>query len=219
MCGRALWLCAFAGRLNHPPTLSRGLRYFTIHSPAVNSGLTIWIRRRRIGYAPTSLPSIPMATRMLNSTKATNGEKRHSVDEANHHDHNHSDSRNCTTTAHNHTPDHDHDHENHDHGHSHSHSHGIFSAFGHTHSREDTSTAGAEKIVEALKGGSASCQCFIGVLGADMALFRRRPRNSNYACRIIRKYRTYRCEGRSWMVYGICADYMRAHTDPNLVSC
>jgi len=84
-----------------------------------------------------------MTTRRLNSTKATNGEKRHAVDEV--HDHEH-------TTTHNHT--HDHDHE--DHSHSHSHSHGIFGAFGHAHSREDASTAGAEKIVEALKGGSTS---------------------------------------------------------------
>jgi len=92
-----------------------------------------------------------MATRMLHSTKATNGEKPHTVDEVHesHHSHNHN-----HTTTHDHT--HDHDHEDHNHGHSDSHSHGIFGAFGHTHSREDTTTAGAEKIVEALKGGSAS---------------------------------------------------------------
>ena len=84
-----------------------------------------------------------MTTRRLHSTKATNGEKRPTVDEV--HDHEH-------TPAHNHTHDHDHG----DHSHNHSHSHGIFGAFGHTHSREDATTAGAEKIVEALKGGSAS---------------------------------------------------------------
>ena len=89
-----------------------------------------------------------MATRRLNSTKATNGDKHQPVDEAHDHDrerhsHNHS-----NTTAH----DHDHEHHNHNH----SHSHGIFGAFGHTHSREDATTAGAEKIVEALKGGSTS---------------------------------------------------------------
>lgn len=86
-----------------------------------------------------------MTTRRLHSTKATNGEKRHAADEVQDHEH---------TTTDNHTHDHDHDHE--DHSHSHSHSHGIFGAFGHTHSREDGSTAGAEKIVEALKGGSTS---------------------------------------------------------------
>lgn len=146
MCGRGL--CVVAGRLHYPPTLSRSLTYLTVPSSAVNNSLTIGIKRRRIsyGYTLASLPSIPMATRMLHSTKATNGVKRPSADEAHDHEHNH----NHTTNTHNH------DQEDHNHNHSHSHSHGIFSAFGHTHSREDTSTAGAEKIVEALKGGSES---------------------------------------------------------------
>lgn len=207
MCG--LVLCALAGRLNHPPTLSRGLRYWTIHSSAVNDGLRIGIRRRRIsyGYASTVSPSIPMATRMLHSNKATNGEKHNPVDEVDHHEHSHSHNHNPTT--HKHTPDHDHDHEDHDHSHSHSHSHGIFGAFGHTHSREDTSTAGAEKIVEALKGGSTSCQCSKNVVGADLTPFRRRPGNSNYACWTVLQYRAYRCEGHSRMVYGMFTDYMR----------
>jgi hypothetical protein len=87
-----------------------------------------------------------MATQMLHSTKATNGVKRPSADKA----HDHERDLDRTTQTHNH------DQEDHNHNHSHSHSHGIFSAFGHTHSREDTSTAGAEKIVEALKGGSES---------------------------------------------------------------
>lgn len=90
---------------------------------------------------------------MLHSTKATNGEKHNTVDEVHDHEHHHSHDDNHTTT-HDHARDHD--HEDNNHGHGHSHSHGIFGAFGHTHSREDTTTAGAEKIVEALKGGSAS---------------------------------------------------------------
>jgi hypothetical protein len=88
---------------------------------------------------------------MLHSTKATNGEKHKPVDEGHDREHNHS-RNNDHTTSHDHTPDHDQNHE--DQNHSHSHSHGIFGAFGHTHSREDASTAGAEKIVEALKGGT-----------------------------------------------------------------
>ena len=145
MCGRGL--CVVAGRLQHPPTLSRGLRSLTNCRPAANHCLTIGRSRRKISYGHpfASFPSTPMTTRRLHSTKATNGEKRHAADEVQDHEH---------TTTDNHTHDHDHDHE--DHSHSHSHSHGIFGAFGHTHSREDGSTAGAEKIVEALKGGSTS---------------------------------------------------------------
>jgi hypothetical protein len=149
---------AVAGRLHHPPTLSRCFRYLTIHPAAVNDSFTIGIRRRWIGYGDTftSFPSIPMATHMPYSTKATNGEKPCTVDPAHDHERSPSHNHNHTTTP-SPAPDHDHGHENHDHNdhsHSHSHSHGIFSAFGHTHSREDSSTAGAEKIVEALKGGS-----------------------------------------------------------------
>ncbi|KAF9648557.1 hypothetical protein BDM02DRAFT_3155671 [Thelephora ganbajun] len=99
-----------------------------------------------------------MATRMLHSTKVTNGEKHHSVDEVHHHEH-----HNHNHTTHDHV--HDHEHEDHNHNHDHSHSHGIFNAFGHTHSREDTSTAGAEKIVEALKGGSVDRGSQITLVG------------------------------------------------------
>ena len=143
MCGRGL--CVVAGRLHHPPTLSRGLKSLTNCRPAANHCLTIGRNRRKISYGHpfASFPSTPMTTRRLHSTKATKDEQRHGVDEA--HDPKH-------TTTHNHT--HDHNHEVHDH--SHSHSHGIFGAFGHTHSREDATTAEAEKIVEALKGGSTS---------------------------------------------------------------
>jgi hypothetical protein len=148
MCSREL--CAVAGRLHYPPTSSRSLRYLTTHSSAVNSNLTIGIKRRRISYeyALPSLPSIPMATRMLHSTKATNAVKHPPADAAHDHGHNH----NHATSNHTHNSEHDQE----DHNHSHSHSHGIFGAFGHTHSREDASTAGAEKMVAALTGGSGS---------------------------------------------------------------
>jgi hypothetical protein len=152
MGGRGL--CAVAGRLHHPPTLSRGLRSLINYPPAGN-GLSIGRTGRRVGYRHvlTSFPSTPMATRRLNSTKATNGVKTHAVGEAHDHEQHHP-HNSSHTTAHDHT--HDHGHEDHNHSHGHSHSHGIFGAFGHTHSREDTTTAGAEKIVKALKGGSAS---------------------------------------------------------------
>ena len=132
----------------------------TNYRPATND-LAVGRSRRKIGYGHTltSFPSTAMATRRLHSTKATNGEKRHAVEEVHDHEHhNH-------TAAHDHT--HDHDDEDHTHGHSHSHSHGIFGAFGHTHSREDANTAGAEKIVEALKGGSASPHPFCVSLDSD----------------------------------------------------
>ena len=155
MCGRGLWVVA--GRLRHSPTLSTGVRSLTNYRSAADN-LAIGRNRRIISYEHllTSFPSTPMATRRLHSTKATNGEKHRAVDEA--HDHEHHSPNYNHTTAHDRT--HDHGDEDHNHNHSHSHSHGIFSAFGHTHSREDASTAGAEKIVEALKGGSESSRCF-----------------------------------------------------------
>jgi hypothetical protein len=205
MCGRGL--CVAAGRLYHPPTLRTGLRSLVAnHRPAVNAPATGIRSQREIsyGYGPASFPSIPMATRMLHSTKATNGEKHNTVDEVNDHE-NHSHNHNHTT-AHDHT--HDHDHEDHNHGHNHSHSHGIFGAFGHAHSREDTTTAGAEKIVEALKGGSASRR-----LSAKVPMMtwhkpcRRRPRKSNNACRIICQHRPDRHQRPGGVVHGMFADY------------
>ena len=209
MCGRVL--CAMSpGRLNHPPTLSRGLRYLTIRSSAVNN--SVGIRRKRVsyGYPSTSFPSIPMATRMLQSNKATNGKKHQLVDE---------DGHSSSTTTHNHPPDHDHDHQGHGHSHNHSHSHGIFSAFGHTHSREDASTAGAEKIVEALKGGSALCQCSMTVPDADMTLFSAVDRGTQIT--LVGLYSNVVLTGTKGIAgwYMVCLLTICACACSNLVSC
>lgn len=205
MCGRGL--CAVAGRLHYLPTLRTGLRSLTNYPPAVNTTPAIGIRaRRKISYGHTlaSFRSTPMATRMLHSTKATNGEKPHAADEVHTHGH-HQPPDHKDTTAHDQT--HDHDHE--DHNHSHSHSHGIFGAFGHTHSREDTTTAGAEKIVEALKGGRASRYHSAKVpMMTWHKLHRRRPRKSNNTCRIIRQHSPDRHEGSGGLVHGMLTDYM-----------
>jgi len=199
MWGRGL--CAVAGRLHYPPTPSRGFRYLTNHPPAANN-LAIGINSGRISHGNilASFRSTPMTTRILHSTKATNGEKHRTVDKV--HDHEPHDSRNHShTTAH--------DHEDHNNNHSHSHSHGIFGAFGHTHSREDTTTAGAEKIVEALKGGSAYWHRSVELLVLTWHKPNRcRPRKSGHTCRIVRQYHPYRYEGPGGVVYGMFTSYM-----------
>lgn len=204
MCGRGL--CAVAGRLHYPPTLRTGLlRSLVNYQPAVDT-LTTRIRSRQkitYGRAFASFPSIPMTTRMLYSTKGSNSEKNHTSDEVHGHEHHHSHNNNSTT--------HDHDHEDHNHTHSHSHSHGIFGAFGHTHSREDSTTAGAAKIVEALKGGSASRHLSVKVpMMTWHEPCRCRPRKSNNACWIVCQHRSNRHKGPGGVVHGMFTDYMLA---------
>jgi len=192
-------LCAVAGRLYHPQKFRTGLRSLANHRSAVST-LAVGIRnRRKIDYGRTvaTFPSIPMSTRVHHSTKAKNDEKQRTADEV--HDHEHH-----NPPGNNHTAAHDHDHEDDNHNHSHSHSHGIFGAFGHTHSREDTNTSGAQKIVEALKGGSASRHRSVKVpMVTWHNPYRCRPRKSNNARRIVRQHRPDRHQGFGGMVYGM----------------